>query len=199
MQRTRTFSAPLYLIFFTFMTPLKYTVLKEFILVRPNHVDGDLTMNPGSTFSPDADGFEGTVEELNSLVGAQVIAEIYEGPMAKYKILGQIEALDEDGNGSGVFLKVGSIHELPKGALDEEVEKGLAELVPEETVQTGTPAEEAAVDETADVEKKKLYMGKEVISDTTREVNGVTYHVLRLEDGSTHDLTVEDYATHIRK
>lgn len=41
--------------------------------------------------------------------------------------------------------------------------------------------------------KVRTYMGKPIISEDTREVNGKTYNVVRLEDGSTHDLTVEEY------
>lgn len=40
---------------------------------------------------------------------------------------------------------------------------------------------------------KLHYMGKEVVTDTTREVEGITYHHVRLEDGSASDLTDSEY------
>lgn len=39
----------------------------------------------------------------------------------------------------------------------------------------------------------KKYMGKEVLAEGEREVNGKKYIHIRLIDGSTHDLTEEDY------
>ena len=39
----------------------------------------------------------------------------------------------------------------------------------------------------------KFFEGKEVISEGTRTVNDKPYHVIRLADGSTYDLTYEEY------
>lgn len=178
----------------------KYTVLKEFVLSRPTHPDGDLAMTEGMTFDPVADGFQGTVAEFEALVADRFIAEMYEGPMTKYKITGPIESLTEDGEPSGVFLEVGSIHELPAGALDEEVEAGNAEVVTEDTVQSGGAPETEVETENApapenviSAETPKMYMGKAIITHYMRTVGDKEYHHVRLEDGSEHDLTDEDY------
>ena len=169
-------------------------MLKEFVLNRPNHADGDITMTVDSTFSPEADGFEGGEEGLKDLIATGHIAEVYTGPMAKYKILGKIESLNEDGTPSGNFLEIGSIHELPKGVLDEEVAAGNAVEVTD-TVDTGVVAGSAATNETenANVEKTYYYMGKAIASHYMRKVEDKQYHHVRLEDGSEHDLLDAEY------
>ena len=44
---------------------------------------------------------------------------------------------------------------------------------------------------------KLTYMGKNVIGGGVREVNGVKYNHLTLEDGTTHDLTNEEYVAKV--
>lgn len=62
------------------------------------------------------------------------------------------------------------------------------------------PAEEADVEASAEeaapalpVENTMRYQGKDVIATNDHEVNGVTYHEVRLADGSTYDLNDEDF------
>lgn len=43
----------------------------------------------------------------------------------------------------------------------------------------------------------KTYAGKTIVSDTFRQVEGKSYHHLRLEDGSTYDLTDEEYQNQV--
>lgn len=45
--------------------------------------------------------------------------------------------------------------------------------------------------------KPKFYQGKEVLSEGTHEVNGKEYKTIRLVDGSTYDLTDEEYALQV--
>lgn len=44
---------------------------------------------------------------------------------------------------------------------------------------------------------KKVYAGKAVLSDTFRSVEGKSYHHIKLEDGTTYDLTNEEYAVQV--
>lgn len=46
--------------------------------------------------------------------------EVYDGSMGFYKVVGEIHPLNEDGTPKEEVLEVGSIHELPKGAVDLE-------------------------------------------------------------------------------
>jgi len=41
------------------------------------------------------------------------------------------------------------------------------------------------------------FNGKEIVSDGIREVNGKEYHHIRLADGSTQDLTDEEYTLQV--
>lgn len=176
----------------------KYHVLEEVSLPlkeTADHAAGSLTFAKDSTFDPVVDGFDGTAADIEALVAEGKIAEVYDGPMTKYKIIGKIESLTQEGEPSGVFLEIGSIHELPAGALAEEVEKGNAEEVKEDGGEVVTDgANTADVVDTAPVEKAHFYMGKQIISDTMRKVEDKFYHHIRLEDGSSHDLTKEEYA-----
>lgn len=131
----------------------------------------------------------------------------YEGEMANYKITGEAFFTDEEGNRKE-NLDIGSVHAMPIQIGDVFVEQGVAEKVPEfpdgkvsateievETTQpTGTPIpEEVPVVETLE-STVKTYEGKEVISDGFREVNGRDFHHIKLSDGSSYDLTEEEYA-----
>lgn len=51
--------------------------------------------------------------------------------------------------------------------------------------------------ETAIPTKDKIYMGKKVVSEREHDVNGKSYVEIRLEDGSTSDLTHEQYKSDI--
>lgn len=55
---------------------------------------------------------------------------------------------------------------------------------------------EEVVNEVVNVKQNK-YQNKIVITEDTREVEGKLFHVLRLEDGSTHDLTEADYEVYV--
>lgn len=63
------------------------------------------------------------------------------------------------------------------------------EIVSDEEVLT--------VDEFEGVPFAKQYMGKEIISESTRIVNDREYIHIRLIDGTTHDLTSEQYALEV--
>ncbi len=73
-----------------------------------------------------------------------------------------------------------------------------SEVIDETTEEIETPEEgQTIVEETQEEpfmgEVYKKYMGKNIISESTREVNGKEYIYIRLEDGTTHDLTEDDY------
>ncbi len=121
--------------------------------------------------------------------------EPYTGPMGKYKIIGEAPYTDEDGEPAG-FLEIGSIQELPVAVGDQFVEDGLAEKIVESPTST-TNSSTTVPPAPAGIVKKTLE-GKEVISDTTRTVNEKKYHHVRLLDGSTQDLTDEEYALKVK-
>lgn len=170
-----------------------YHVHKEFVLVRPNHADGDMTMTEGSMFDPIADGFEGTPEELAALIAEGTINEVYTGPMAKYKVIGQIFPLNEDGTPQETSLEIGSIHEIPEGVWDDFVAEGKAVKMTDEKIDAGIAPEGAVTDNAAQATPARQYMGKTITSHFLRKVGDKQYHHVRLEDGTTHDLTKEEY------
>lgn len=55
----------------------------------------------------------------------------YTGPMAKYKVIGEVFPLNEDGSKKDTPLEMDSIHELPEAAGDLMVEEGTMEKVVE--------------------------------------------------------------------
>lgn len=71
--------------------------------------------------------------------------DVYDGPMAKYKITGKAEYTDEQGNVEGE-LEIGSIQELPTPVGDVFVEKGVAEKVTEEMPEPENLPEEDVAD-----------------------------------------------------
>lgn len=133
--------------------------------------------------------------------GSAVVEDVlpeYTGEMANYKILGKIEYSDEKGAEKLGELEIGSVQSLPVVLGDSFVADGLAERVVETPSNEGASVQQAPVEETVAVsnvpaEPRKFFEGKVVISDGTRDVNGITYHAIRLEDGSMYDLTAEDY------
>lgn len=68
-------------------------------------------------------------EETTS-ANADSTAEVYTGPMGKYRITGLAETTDEDGNVTG-SLEVGQVYELPETVGNDLVTKGVAELAAE--------------------------------------------------------------------
>lgn len=69
----------------------------------------------------------------------EAIVEELDSPIAKYKVIGVIPILDQEGNKNG-FLEEGSIQEVPELLGDSWVEEGLAEKFVEEVkVETEKP------------------------------------------------------------
>lgn len=92
-----------------------------------------------------------------------------------------------EGYALGDVIKRPVLGEIPAKVVSPVVEEKKEEPVVETPVAPSAPAE-----------PRKFYEGKVVISDGTREVNGITYHAIRLEDGSTYDLTAEDYKMKVK-
>lgn len=66
--------------------------------------------------------------------------------------------------------------------------------VTEEQKQAEEVQQEAAANT---VPTQKSYLGQVVVSDTTRTVNGIDYHHVRIADGSEYDLNEEDYQLNV--
>lgn len=115
----------------------------------PLHVNGDRT--PGAdratgtatvgeqseiTTTESQEGSETTTtEETVETTGDDSEVEVYDGPMGKYRITGEVENLDEEGNVVG-FLEVDSVQEVPTEIGDKWVGAGTAEKVEDGEVNT---------------------------------------------------------------
>ena len=97
---------------------------------------------PQDTWGPTKDE-EQLDKDIDNLVNdTKLEDEVYTGPMEFYKVVGEVHPLNEDGSPKDEVLEVGSIHELPKGAVD--VESGLWEVAtPEEVNGIKTPEVES--------------------------------------------------------
>ena len=153
-----------------------YKVLKEF---------GDMKVD--EIINIEVDQFDASAEEIANYIKDGVLEEVkqeeYDGPMGKYEITGVAEYTDEKGDVMGE-LEIGSIQELPVVIGNTFVEKGVAKVYDEHAVPTPTPSVS---------EPKKFYEGKLIISEFSRQLNDKNYHSIRLEDGTTQDLTDEQY------
>lgn len=86
-----------------------------------------------------------------------------------------------------------------------EVEKEEIEVVSREEMVDNLGEEAVAKIESEAIEYKnelndsikKQYQGKEIITEGNREVNGKVFINIRLIDGSTHDLTSEEYSLQV--
>lgn len=81
-------------------------------------------------------------------------------------------------------------------SLDEETAAPLvAENVIEEKVENEEVKDEEVFDTTS--EKVIQYMKQDIISDSLKDINGVTYHHIRIADGSEYDLSDEEYEANV--
>lgn len=107
----------------------------------------------------------------------------------------QVAALIADGSLEPVAVVVETVtaDQAYLDANPDMVANGLQ--IGDEVTVTKAADEEApdnvVVDETT--EDPRYYQGKQVISDGFREVNGITYHHIRLADGSENDMTDDEY------
>lgn len=128
----------------------------------------------------------------------------YDGPMVKVKFLKDYEVINENKEKTGEIIPAGIEAEVPEPVVAYLVEDGVAEVFVEKTPDTGAdvpPATETAEEEVLPVAptslKIKTLEGKEVVSDVMRTVNDKQYHHVRLIDGTTQDLTDEEYSLKI--
>lgn len=148
--------------------------------------------------SKDFDDFKtGEVIEVSSWLVTDIQDRVTEGFIREY--------IEEDGMedftvtqdyldmNPGLVFEVGEVIKVPKIILPtEEVVSNEKELPSEEPASVETPL--PAVEAVRTPESKSMYhAGKLVISDTMRTVGESEVHQVRLEDGSTMDLSDEDY------
>lgn len=126
-------------------------------------------------------------------------AEEYKGEMGTYKITGLAEYTDEEGNKMGE-LEIGSIQSLPTQIGDKFIEDGVAEKVEDTGKNPGETETEKSEDtvpaKTTHV--RKTFHGQEVISDGHREVEGKKYRHVKIADGSTYDLSEDEYQFNVK-
>lgn len=144
-----------------------YKVLKKW---------GDFKKN--DVFAPD----EMTQEEIDALV-ANGTLELILPEQKEYKFL--VDFGDE--------TKAGDLIMLPGAGwtqeqVDERVADGTIELVADETSE---------VQDEAVAEVLKMYMKQAIVSESPRDINGITYRHIRIADGSEYDLTDTDYQNYV--
>lgn len=109
----------------------------------------------------------------------------------KYKVVGEIDGFEI---GSVVLESVFDSTEvqdyLNEGRLELYVEEEAKDITNPPVQTTGATTNAPEVPEALLV---KTLEGKEIISETSRLVNDKRYHHLRLVDGTTQDLTDEEY------
>lgn len=102
------------------------------------------------------------------------------GTVIKRPIIGAIPPKPIDGTNS-----------LPEAPADDAT---VPEAAAPENVTAPDEAPEVAA---APVGPVKMFDGQEVLSEGTREVNGITYRTIRTMNGSMFDLTEEQYALEV--
>lgn len=86
-------------------------------------------------------------------------------------------------------VKAGDTIQIPEEPTQADLEQKLnQELGLEADIAEAAPAEAPAA---------KSFKGQSVISDGFREVNGKNYHHIRLADGSSLDLSEEEYVAQV--
>lgn len=103
----------------------------------------------------------------------------------KYKILKEVE-----GHEVGEVIDTDLIPVEPE-VLAKLTDEGFLEAVVEPAEEKKEPIEDSVGEDTGIV--SKTYNGLEVISESIRIVSDREFHVIRLSDGSTYDLTEDDY------
>lgn len=161
-----------------------YKVLKDFMFEDIDLVAD--TVLSSEFFDNNEDVIRAQVEEGNIEEVGQ--SEEYTGPLAKYKITGEAIYVDEHGTRAGL-LEIDSIQVLPVKIGEQFVKDGVAEEVVEKDVDQE--------DKLTAIPKVKILEGKKIIAEYPRTINEKTYHHVRLEDGTTQDLTDEEYGVKV--
>lgn len=122
--------------------------------------------------------------------------------MKKYKVLcgelvdgesnvlgreGEVIEMDETSDFTQTCEQEGIIEVVSE---DMEKEKEEANINVNDHTANASTSSDTSVGKTQTLE----YMGKKVAVSASRTVNEKTYHHVTLEDGTTHDLTEEEYA-----
>ena len=174
----------------------------------------------------DVNKIEDHVEEPAAVVESIPDTEVVEEVHATTEVEHEVTQEDLEANPNLVTegVKVGDVIKLPMLVNEADIEAAKAEhaatLVtqewldahPDSALQVGdaipTDAAAAAIVEEAPVTpivmgghpktaEYLMYMGKKVANAGTRVVNEITYNHLVLEDGSTHDLTNQEYVDNV--
>lgn len=116
--------------------------------------------------------------------------------MSQYKVL---KDFDNRKEGEEITIDEATLTEAEHLNLIELVEGGSLEFIAiekKDEVSANEGNENATVESVAPV---RVYNGRVIISESTRELEGKEYHVVRFEDGTTEDLTSEQYAEIVTK
>lgn len=145
----------------------------------------------GITLEGDAEGVvhaKGEVLDLDA--AAEQTIRYVEG-----NFIAPVEVIDES-NLEDFVVTEAFLAENPLMASEGGIKVGdtirVPKVVEEETTEEA-PAEEAAETEGASTSPVMTHAGKAVVRSGAREVNGVEVHEITLEDGSTLDLSDEEY------
>lgn len=158
---------------------MQYNVLKDF----EGHTAGEIIDGNNTTLQPlEIAAFitDGTLDPI-------VNEDDYEDVVVDQAFL------DANPDAVAAGVELGATIQVPKTETSEE-----AEVVDDEQEEEDDKVE---VEETAYLPENVtpsvalVYNGQEVVSNGIREVNGIEYHSLRLADGTTTDVTDEEYET----
>lgn len=168
------------------METIKYKVLKEF---------GEL--KEGEVFARDS--FDETDERMEEMVAEGILELVAEND----KFVVTQDHLDSNPFFASLGIPVGTELEYDPTVVISR-EDAIAQGIDVETIEKETLAAKEKEEESNDnvgvapSGPEKTLDGKKVISETNRIVNEKTYHVIRLEDGSTQDLTDEEYEAKVK-
>lgn len=139
----------------------------------------------GDVIDTSKDNFEATQVEVDLLI-EQGVFEISESTD---------DSVQSENAGADVSPENTSVGDSADDSTDDTDDSSDDSTV-EKTDDTDDSADEEISSE--DTGSEKTYMGKKIISENNRELNDKTYIEIRLEDGSTHDLTSDQYEAEVK-
>lgn len=160
---------------------MQYTVTKDFTFGTTEYKEGDV-------FEAGTNVTEEGLAEITGLVQEGTFEPVineddYEEVTVDQAWIDANPEVAEKGD-----IKVGDTVKQPKLAEETEEERVARETAEQEKNATAAEVNEPVL----------MFNGKKVITDTTREVNGIIYHHVRLEDGSASDMLDTEYEAMVK-
>lgn len=130
--------------------------------------------------------------------------QVYDGTMVKVKILQAFPYFDEEGNEKGT-MEVDSTQEVPMELANDWVEKGLAEIISDETAQDKETADndvEVTTETTesvqAEAEIPSFWMGNLIVGEIeSTTMQDKVYKKFSTENGSNFLISEEEFNNNV--